>query len=821
MSDARFTIAPGDTVTAFAVSPVVARPFPGTPAPLPDKVDYCFVNGFTDVGDLPCRVATWDEVRSRPVPDLEEFAIAEIRLPGRGRRLDFSHFWHKPTRLVRWARTTLTPETDGAHGFRITTCGGVHIWVDGQHVAAFEPFTRNTAQTTDVTLPLRKTGSEVVLRIEEMAERDTQWFVELAWLGPGDLSASVPGGANSITLATLMDMARDVHPAQTVFGAGDHLVLTLGAPAPMAVEIRARIGQSVHLRHLPAIFSARATIAKGATQADLGPLADLPDGFHPLALTFSVGDTQAERDIAFARLGSIKPRDLPSDLSARKALALAHAATDGEPRAGRLIAMQATGAAFDATAQAILDDTLDGIVSRRDCSDFVMVPLLWLWAKGADWMPATSAAATREAILGYRYWMDEPGNDAMWFWSENHVLCFHVSEYLAGGLFPDATFTNSGLTGIEHRALAEMRLTRWFDAIESHGLAEWNSAAYYPVDFIGLFALEDLGEDEIAARARGVLDNLFQMIALHTAGGVPAGSMGRAYDKELRAGPLTELAPFAAVAFGRGWLNAGVAALPMFCAGDYCPPDGLGDLAMPETGTRIEARYIQGFGEAGRLALCKTATMQLSAAIDASPGEPGHQQHLIDIQSAADPFARVWINHPGEDDPWGAARPSYWAGNGIMPRVGMDGNTALMLFDPGDAADVGFTHAYAPLDRFDDCRTGTGWMVLASGDGWVAIRSTERLAPVLHGPGAGIEHRAYGRRMGWALAVGELAEGGIDAVARQVGAWSLTFGRDLFLTRPGMPDLTLNWSTGLGRDGAPVAFSTASRRPDITKEPLA
>ena len=35
----------------------------------------------------------------------------------------------------------------------------------------------------------------------------------------------------------------------------------------------------------------------------------------------------------------------------------------------------------------------------------------------------------------------------MWFWSENHVLCFHVAQYLAGDAFPDDVFPNTGKTG--------------------------------------------------------------------------------------------------------------------------------------------------------------------------------------------------------------------------------------------------------------------------------------------------------------------------------------------------------------------------------------
>ena len=215
-----------------------------------------------------------------------------------------------------------------------------------------------------------------------------------------------------------------------------------------------------------------------------------------------------------------------------------------------------------------------------------------------------------------------------------------------GNAFRDDVFLTSGRTGRAQAALAAERLARWFDSVEAHGLAEWNSAAYYPVDFIGFFALERWGQAPLAKRARGLLDRLFVMIALHTLGGVPAGSMGRAYDKELKAGPLTELAPFCRVAFGEGWLNSGVAALPMFAAGDYTPPAEAQRLVTPGFDTCIDARYVQGFS-AARLVLHKTAGVQLSTVVDGDPGRSGHQQHMLDVRFAGHPFARAWINHPG------------------------------------------------------------------------------------------------------------------------------------------------------------------------------
>ena len=62
---------------------------------------------------------------------------------------------------------------------------------------------------------------------------------------------------------------------------------------------------------------------------------------------------------------------------------------------------------------------------------------------------ADAAHRIDAAILGFRYWMDEPGNDVQWYFSENHALLFHTAAYLAGHLLPDATFVRSGRTGAE------------------------------------------------------------------------------------------------------------------------------------------------------------------------------------------------------------------------------------------------------------------------------------------------------------------------------------------------------------------------------------
>ncbi|GLQ56757.1 hypothetical protein [Devosia nitrariae] len=813
-----FALLPGGSVTAWALSPVEARYYPGEPALAEDRVDYRFINGFVDVGTLPCRIALFKELAGR-VPALDnDWPVESLNLPGASRRVEFTQFRHRPTRLSRWCRTVLVPPTDGEYRFEIATCGGVHIWVDGELQTRFEPYIRNVEQRREIGLPLKAAGSEIVVLTEEMAERDTNWFFEFALVSPTPMHVRLPGAVPVASSATLEALAGSVRPAGEFVRGTAPLRLVFDTPVEEAVGVHVAIRRASHARAV--LFERALTLAARTSTLDICQGSDLQQGYHDVHLTFSVGEARVARTVGCAVLHDVAPAPLGASFEERKLAALEHLASHGESRMGTALVLLATGRQDDERLRPILEETLLSIEERRDCSDFVMVPLLWAYGAYPARFPDDLAERTRCAALDYRYWVDEPGNDVMWFWSENHVLCFHVSQLLAGRLFPDDEFLASGRTGAEQARLAEHRLDRWFDTVERDGLAEWNSAAYYPVDFIGLLALAELAPDAIARRARALIDRLFTMIALHTLGGVPAGSMGRAYDKELRAGPLTELAPFAAVAFGEGWLNAGVASLPQLVLGRYTPPEGLADYAKPAEGKAITAHYVQGHGQAGRLALYKTRHVQLSATVDGRPGLEGHQQHLVDVRLAAHPFARAWVNHPGEDDPWGHHRPSYWAGNGVMPRVGQCQNTALMLFDLGDRARIDFTHAYVATDGFERRELHGNWLIVQSGEGLAAFGATGPILPVETGPGSGREFRVIGPRTGWAVIVADgKGTEAFDAFRSALESARLTLDEatmTLRLIRPDAPDLTLNWHDGLVVDGARWAFPNPTVGPTVT-----
>lgn len=801
----------GEALDIWALSPIGERSFTGEPGLLTDPQNYRFINGFVGVGDLPCRKAFRATMIGRDVAFDNSWPVSCLRLPDAGSRIDFSEFWYRPTHLTRWAATILvTPEaTESA--FRLTTNGGVRVFVSGVEAARFEPFRRNRSESVDIRLPLKAGANEVVVFTEDLAERDTDWYFELIRLDGAPLIARLPLEVDAAEVEDVRRLASGVRPE---FGLNIDrpFALLFDEGVGRDVSIRVRIGNHVHERHF--VVDRQLVLPAGERRLEVCPAGTVVDGMYHVAVEFAVSGTVVEKAIEGAFLSSLTPRQALSGLAARKAEASRWFANNGELLIGRVLSMLHSGEIDQALLRSILERSLDFIVNREDCSDFWMVPLLWIWRDYREQLPGDLRQAVRDAIIGYRYWVDEPGNDAMWFWSENHVLCFHVTQYVAGRLFPEVVFTNSGRTGREQEYEGASKLARWFDSIEAEGLAEWNSSAYYPIDFIGLLGLQHMADGPLKARATGMLDRICQMVALHTTAGVPGGSQGRAYNKELLGGPLTELVSIVRIAFGTGWLNHGVTAPPMLAASDYEPPESAIAFADPGEGQSLEARYTQGLDHTARLVVYRTRDAQLSSVVDHNTGKHGHQQHVVDVQLSGHPLARLFVNHPGEEDPSGSHRPSFWAGNGVLPRVAQLLDVSMLVFDLGDDR-IAWTHGYFGREGMDEIERLGNWLLVRSGKGAAALYAANGLRPIESGPTAGHEVRSDGRRNGWIVTIGrDYAE-----LKARIAKADVRFDADalrLDLSLPDRPLLSLSHADGLSLGGKPQPFTHLDPAPTLT-----
>jgi hypothetical protein len=173
----------------------------------------------------------------------------------------------------------------------------------------------------------------------------------------------------------------------------------------------------------------------------------------------------------------------------------------------------------------------DYVDQRHDCADFRLIVLIQTFIAYGDTLSEASIARIRATMKSFKYWMDEPGEDGMCFWSENHQLLFATCEYFAGILLEDEVFDNSKMTGSEHRQKALKVLYDWFHLRFDRGFIEWHSNTYYEEDIAPLCVLVDFALDEdLAAMAAIALDLLMLDFAHHSFQGRFHASSGRCYE---------------------------------------------------------------------------------------------------------------------------------------------------------------------------------------------------------------------------------------------------------------------------------------------------
>ncbi len=168
---------------------------------------------------------------------------------------------------------------------------------------------------------------------------------------------------------------------------------------------------------------------------------------------------------------------------------------------------------------------------RYDCSDFRLQSVLRILYEYGDRLSPDIQNEFKRLLLDFKYWMTEPGNDGMCYWSENHQILFAAAEYLAGQLYPDEPFTNNGQTGRQHKQAARQRILTWLQQRWLYGFTEWYSNVYYVEDITPLANLVDFAQDEqIVQKSKIILDLLLYDMASQSYKGNFVTTMGRSYE---------------------------------------------------------------------------------------------------------------------------------------------------------------------------------------------------------------------------------------------------------------------------------------------------
>ncbi|OKH86352.1 hypothetical protein [Thalassospira sp. TSL5-1] len=705
----------------------------------------------------PCRTAYIEERRGKELParSFPDWSGARNILPGGSPFLDLSGFWFRATQIFGWARTAIVADEAGLARLRVGICGAAKVYVNGAAVAWLSPATRNALDELEFEAPLVAGHNEITVQFEDLCERDAVIRIALSWIdGPKARAGNCfPAPAHTVSA---VEAAVDAMHLDRKFYDDRDIWLVLPVAFPGAVTGRIRVaGHFMSHDHDDVPFD----IPAGADRVRLAASNDFPADYRYFEMSFQCGDFATE-----ARLGaevswrSSTAQPSP-DMSARIAEMLEWIACHAETDTETALACVAQG--DDASlnrAYEIINTALPGIEDCFDCADFALVPLLWTRIVYQDRLPADLVKRIDAAIFEFRYWMDEPGNDVQWYFSENHALLFHTAAYLAGNHFPDAHFRRADRSGVAHRKAGYDRLMAWFDHFEAAEMAEFNSGTYFPIDLKGLTALFALAPDAVIRdRASRAIVRLITMIAHSAHHGVITGAQGRSYEHSLCVADTLELTGLARLLWGKGQFGAHVNCLAQVALAlrDYGLnlPD-LADIACWEKPDAAqEWTFWQGENAFCRLYHYKTSETAMGSAALYRWRDWGYQETLIQARIGREPGAQLFINHPGEIVQSGFGRPSFWGGSASVPRVQQYRDLAIVRFE-GVAPQPDFTHAWFPTPIFDEWQVDANRACARSGAGALLVSASGPLELVKTGSSAAHELRLAGRDSIWVLRLG-------------------------------------------------------------------
>ncbi len=154
---------------------------------------------------------------------------------------------------------------------------------------------------------------------------------------------------------------------------------------------------------------------------------------------------------------------------------------------------------------------------RFDCADFRAQLLFRIYKDCNDELSDEVKNLIKKTLLDFKYFIDEPGDDTMCYWSENHQILFAVSEYLAGQEWKNEVFSNSGMTGYEHKIKAQSLIEAWMKQRFDYDFSEYLSNVYILEDLAPMANFIQYCEDKnLVNKMKIIMDLLWFNVALHT-----------------------------------------------------------------------------------------------------------------------------------------------------------------------------------------------------------------------------------------------------------------------------------------------------------------
>ena len=462
---------------------------------------------------------------------------------------------------------------------------------------------------------------------------------------------------------------------------------------------------------------------------------------------------------------------------------------------------------YEEIDEKVIIDTCKFIMERRDCSEFLLQAIIRLmyWEKENPSLKFEVRELMKSVILGFRYWVDEPGEALMHMGSENHRLLLHSAEFLAGQLFPSEEFTNSHQRGLYHATKGRLYLSEWLKQRGKFGFDEWNSNCYYTVNVAPLTNVYDFAPQEdctLRQLAKQVLDYMFFILAEDTFRGVFGSPCGRTYASYVKYPDFQYTGSLNWLLYGEGslWGGTGMGAVSL-ATSTYRPPKILANIAADYSSSN-ESLQRQGFEIPANLVIYRTPNYMLSSLQDYQKGNCVPQTHVA--QLTFENKAVIFWSCPYTSEEGPGLRPDYWSGNVALPRAIQFRNVLALIWHENRFSWM--NHCFFEPSKFDEIKVEGRWLFARVRKGYVGIFSKYGMSFGQSGTYAGRELICYNPNNIWLVECGCEDEWGSfkKFVEKIKTAQIVESDEDILYDSPSVGKFVVGWNTNPTVNGVSV-----------------
>ncbi len=399
----------GEAIRYWQLGAIAEERFDVPDAPMKGEMDpFFFLTKHKNFipHEYPCRTMFAERYRGKR-PDVRgDFVSERWWLPFGSPRLDLSGFWFRPTRIATWARTYIEAESAGTARLKLGTCGGAVIWLNDSEIGWMAPYSRNLEAKREFELPLAAGLNEITLFFDDLAERDARYFFQLDYLSGPAAQVAVPVPVEA-SAADAFEAALDgMYFDRQHYFDGD---ITLVLPQALRVDVDINVaveGDFMSRERFDLDFH----LGAGESRLVVSPAAKAPADFRHFRIALKSGGFVVARSLGVEICHAERQGKAAETLAERIRETLDEISEYSERDTVRAFARLASGRA-GADTDAMIEEILPSIEDCHDCADFSLVPLIWSRTVWGDEIGETTRKRIDAAILNYRYWMDEPGND--------------------------------------------------------------------------------------------------------------------------------------------------------------------------------------------------------------------------------------------------------------------------------------------------------------------------------------------------------------------------------------------------------------------------